>query len=145
MKKIIFVTLLLFSSGIASFAQNGAQEKLEAQRVAFITNRLNLTPQEAQNFWPIYNQYKAEERQLKKSLRRPGKLQNLSDKEVEDYLDATLDVEEKELALKRSYLNKVKAILPIKKIARLMNAERAFKEMVLRRMNERRAERRNNK
>src|SRR5579859_8099913 len=36
---------------------------LETMKIGYITQRLNLTPQEAEKFWPIYRQYSAEKRQ----------------------------------------------------------------------------------
>jgi hypothetical protein len=48
--------------GSISFAnaQNGngqRQEKIQALKIAFITQKLKLTPAEAEKFWPVYNQY----------------------------------------------------------------------------------------
>ena len=62
MKKLFFL-ILSTTLCISAFAQN--KNKLEAQRVAFITQRLNLTPEEAQQFWPIFNQYTEKLQQIR--------------------------------------------------------------------------------
>ena len=145
MKKIILMSLLLFSVLGSSIGQNQpGKERLEAQRIAFITNRLNLTPQEAQSFWPLYNQYKQDEKTLKKTLKRTGLVKDMSDSEISDYLEQSLVVEEKQVALKRKYLTELKKVLPVRKIAKLINAEKAFTKMVVNRLNERRKKRNGN-
>jgi len=58
---LCWLTLPGISQG--RFQQRPAPGKLEAMKTAFITSRLNLTTEEAQKFWPIYNQYSAEIRQ----------------------------------------------------------------------------------
>jgi len=45
------------------------QEKIEAQRVAFITQELDLTPDEAKVFWPVYNEYDAKRHEFKKTFK----------------------------------------------------------------------------
>ena len=56
-------------AGFTIQAQNG--NRLEALKIAYITNKLNLSPEEAQKFWPIYNQYSLELKvaRLKKAVR----------------------------------------------------------------------------
>ena len=58
MKRGVFIlaAMLIFSTAIVS-AQNPNRERLESYKIAFFTQRLNLTPAEAEKFWPLYNQY----------------------------------------------------------------------------------------
>jgi hypothetical protein len=44
----------------------GNEEAMESIKVAFLTRQLALTPEEAQKFWPVYNQYIAELRRIRK-------------------------------------------------------------------------------
>jgi hypothetical protein len=59
MRKLLLILFLFLSSAYICNAQDGNKdkEKIEAVRTAYITNQLNLTPEEAQKFWPIYNRY----------------------------------------------------------------------------------------
>src|SRR5216684_7922507 len=67
MKKILSVLVLIGWFGLPGFAQQRPQQQpgagLEAMKIAFFTRRLDLTPEEAQLFWPIYNRYSGEVRQ----------------------------------------------------------------------------------
>ena len=143
MKKITLLAVLIIGFSQVVMAQQPnrnkthAKEKLEAQRVAFITSKLELSPNEAQTFWPIYNEYKRAQNQLKKSIHKPKKLKEATDTEIEQYLTKSLEVEEKQIELKRQYYQDLKKAIPVRKIARLIVAERAFTKMVVRRMNER--------
>ncbi|NJN77117.1 MAG: hypothetical protein HC803_01320 [Saprospiraceae bacterium] len=68
MKKLT-ITLLLLTVGVSTmFAQrrgSGPSEKIEAFRVAFFTQKLDLTESESQAFWPIYNAYQKDLRLLR--------------------------------------------------------------------------------
>jgi hypothetical protein len=57
MKRLLLLTCFAFTI-LAGVAQNGT--RLEALKIAYITKRLDLSPEEAQKFWPIYNQYAEE-------------------------------------------------------------------------------------
>ena len=150
MKKISLLILFILSISNFLIAQKAnhnrvqAKEKLEAQRIAFITNKLELSPEEAQTFWPIYNEYKQNQKALKKTIIKPKKLMDATDKEIEEYLTKSLDLEEKQIDLKRQYYQKLKGAISVKKIAKLIITERAFTKMVLKRMNERAAHRKRN-
>lgn len=149
MKKILLLSLLITALSFGAMAQtetarNQTEQKVEAQRVAYITNKLELSPQEAQSFWPVYNQYKRDEKQLKRSLRRPGSIHLMTDVEIEEYIDDMIDVEEKKVQLMRQYYLDLKKVLPVRKIANLVKAEREFTQMVVRRMNQRAQNRRRN-
>ena len=70
---VLLVTVFMFN---VAFAQPNKREQREAQKIAFITKLLALTPEEAQKFWPVYNQFEADQKALKKqqkeSLKRDG-------------------------------------------------------------------------
>ncbi|MFK8102199.1 MAG: hypothetical protein AB8G15_06740 [Saprospiraceae bacterium] len=107
-------------------------EKIESQRIAFLTNRLQLTPEEAKGFWPLYNQYKSAEKALRKKHKPPKRVENMTDEEIEKHILAGLDAEEEKVALKRRFFFQLKAVLSIRKIGRIQLAEKAFKRKMLR-------------
>ena len=110
--------------------EGGKKEKIEALRVAFITEQLSLTTDESQKFWPIYNEYQDKVR----AARREFKAQQgnfTTDKEAQDYLDAELLFKQRELALYKEYYDKFKKVLPVKKVAKLRQAEEEFKKVLL--------------
>ncbi|HSZ34550.1 MAG TPA: hypothetical protein VK772_14640 [Puia sp.] len=57
MKRLLLLTGFVFTF-LIGVAQNG--KNLAALKIAYITKRLDLSPEEAQKFWPYYNQYSEE-------------------------------------------------------------------------------------
>ena len=71
--KYIYITLFLLLSSLSiSFAQQNNFEAIESEKIAYITKELKITPGEAQKFFPIYNKYTEEIRELKKAKRGGG-------------------------------------------------------------------------
>lgn len=142
MKKILFTvtTMLLLLS--AAMAQGDhprhemIEERVEAQRVAFITQRLRLTTEESQAFWPVFNEFEDKMKALKGQLPPRPEILKMSDAEAEAYLDNALRIEQEELDLKRSYMKKFKEVLPVQKVAMLGHVERAFNRELLKRIQE---------
>ena len=138
----LYLILFIIGASTSLFAQGPRarlQEKrdnIEAQKVAFITKKLNLTPEEAQQFWPVYNQFqeKIKENRKKRRVEHRDAKENfdaMSDKEVEQIVDNEMNFRQKELDIQREYHAKFKAILPIKKVAKLYEAEEQFKLYLL--------------
>ena len=143
MKIKAIIILFLFIQGIS--AQNNkdqkgpVRDKIKAQRIAFITERLNLSPDEATKFWPVYNQFSGELEEVKKQqnqLRKStnDKLAVMSDKEIDKALEDELSAQQKSIDLQRKYLVELKKTIPTRKVAMLYKAERDFKITLLKRM-----------
>ena len=116
--------------------QNERKENIEAMKIGFLTKKLDLTPEEAQKFWPVYNQYSDKMKELRKRRKQDNreakqKFDGMSDKEVEQAVDNEMADRQKELDLQKEYNSKFKAVLPIKKVARLYAAEEQFKMELL--------------
>ncbi|TAL60732.1 MAG: hypothetical protein EPN88_15515, partial [Bacteroidetes bacterium] len=65
---IVLLTLLMFT-GIRLTAQNQNLEKLNAFKIGFFTKKLNLTSQEAEKFWPVYNEYQKQKDMIQQDKR----------------------------------------------------------------------------
>lgn len=105
-------------------------------KIAFLTKKLDLTPEEAQQFWPVYNQYTDKLQELRKKRRLDNKenrhnIDEMSDKDVEQAVDNEIVFRQKELDIQKEYHSKFKAVLPIKKVAKLYQAEEQFKRVLL--------------
>lgn len=114
------------------------EERIEAQRIAFITQRVNLSPEEAQSFWPIYNEYRAQEKALRSDKQSPGDIMDMDESEASLYINQVLLREQQELNLKKDYTEKLRAVISAKKIIRFYAAERMFKERLVQIMSQRR-------
>ena len=156
-KQIILNTGALLLIGFACTAQTERQhskrEQIEAHKIAFITKQLGLTPEEAQVFWPVYNQCQKQREASRKKNREqfsapggstPGEkgkrknLDEMTDKEVEAMVDNEIAFRQKELNLQKECHAKYKQVLPVKKVARLYRAEKEFKRVLLKKMQEHR-------
>lgn len=122
---------------VAQHKQHGDQrKKIEAQRIAFITQELNLTPDEAKVFWPVYNEYEAKRHELKKSFKESGDFHKpdfdkLTEKEANQILDNQIIEAQKFLDLRKEYHEKFKSVLPAVKVLKLYDAEREFQKMLI--------------
>jgi len=133
-KRYIFCYLFVLVAFLKLFPQGGGKrEKIEAVRVAFITQKLNLTPDEAQKFWPVYNEYQDKLKAARKEFRQQPTIFT-TDKEAQDYLDAELLLKQREFSLYKEYYEKIKKTIPVKKVAQLREAEEDFKKELLKQL-----------
>jgi hypothetical protein len=152
--KIILSTILLLFVSNSLFSQGRQRQwqeryrQLESQRIAFITKELSLTPEEAQVFWPVYNEYNQKRNQLmiKHRVNRAAEvnLQQLSETELNNLADSDVRNLEEMAALRREYHQRFKHILPTIKVVQLYNAERDFNRNLFNETRGERPMRRNN-
>lgn len=148
--RVQLIIWLLCLVSISAFAQKPdrpnkeLREKIEAQRVSFLTSKLQLTTDEAQKFWPIYNAHQKEMKTLRKTY-RPKKGRNLdemSDAEIETMLSNRFTMKEKALKLEKAYHVKLKKAIPVRKIATLERAEEEFKKKLFKQLRQHKKENR---
>lgn len=120
--------------------------EIKAQKSAFITARLELTPEEAQQFWPIYNEFDDKQDVIRKEMRElfrgPVEDAELNETEAAQVLDKGLQLRQREIDLERSYLEKFKKAIGARKTMLLRKAEHDFNREVLRKFRDRMDERR---
>ena len=133
---VIFVTFLLSSHVL--FAQNKeAMKKIESARIALFTERLSLTPEQAEKFWPLYREYNERRKNLRLELRdaREGvDIKNLSDEQSKMLMEKALDIKQKELNLEKDYATRFQNVISTQQVLRLKNAEHDFQQMLLQRL-----------
>ena len=153
MKRIILIASTLFVASQIGFAQpnqsnkGDRKEKIEAMKVAYITDKLDLTPKEAQQFWPVFNEFDDKLKDLRQGRKKDTKdgmdnLDQLSDKEVETLIDSEIGYRQRELDLLKEYHAKFKAVLPARKVAKLYRAQEDFKRELLKKIQERKENKR---
>ncbi|MCX6292125.1 MAG: hypothetical protein NT126_10215 [Bacteroidetes bacterium] len=145
-KKLITVLILFVSSSAMAQEPKPAREKVEAMKVGFLTERLNLSPEEARVFWPVYNKYTDELEAVRKSRRENlvnarMNFDEMTDKEIEKVIDTEIASRQSELDLQKKYNPQFKQVLPMKKIAKLYRAEEDFKRKLLDLIQEKRGDR----
>jgi hypothetical protein len=143
MKKGIILIPLLFISVLLK-SQDG--DRIQAMKVAFITNKVGLTTEESQKLWPLYNEFEKNEKAVRNQYRRPNSnLAAMTDEEADSALDDYFLMEEKLLALKKDFYQELRAFMPARKIMLLHRAEKQFNVELLKTLQERRQTRRNNR
>nr|WKN39822.1 hypothetical protein K4G66_14090 [Tunicatimonas sp. TK19036] len=138
MKKLLIIPIFLLS--IAAFAQRPS-EKIESARIAFLTERLSLTPETAQQFWPIYNQLSDQRHELRKNefrMRRTLNTDSLTEASAQQHIDDYFSLKEQQLALDRKMTQELSGVLSPIQIVQLIQAEGEFQRMILRKLGERR-------
>ena len=140
-KRSLILGMLLLISMI-SYSQKSERkekmdEKLQSQKIAYITSELELSPEESQVFWPIYNEHETEINKLKEGMKRVKPSSEMTEEAAAELVSQSLEFEEKALQLKKSYLNKMAEVLPMTKIAKLQMLEREFKRKMLRKIRDR--------
>src|SRR5690349_19308415 len=123
MKHFVFSMLLTVLGAAALYGQNNdpddRSEKVQSMRVAFYTQFLDLTPEEAQGFWPVFNSYLDQRENLQKQHKPAANLDGLSDNELEEQLRRHFDLKQRELDLEKETYQKLRKVLPLRKIAKL--------------------------
>lgn len=111
-----------------------ARAKIQAARVAYITDQLQLTPQEAEKFWPIYREFaerrKALRQQLREAKQNPTPDQN-QEQNGQAALDAQFKIKQQELDLEKDYSGRLLKVISAQKLRTLPDAERRFRQMIL--------------
>jgi len=140
MKKYIYLVAIIASFSMHVMAQKG--ERLEAMKIGFITERLNLSSDEAKVFWPVYNKFTDEMKKLRQSSK--GKISEeladmptKTDAEAEKVLNDMVNFKIQEADLLKKYASEFKKVLPVKKVVLLFKAENDFKRELLKKLSQR--------
>jgi Spy/CpxP family protein refolding chaperone len=146
MKKYTFLLITLFITSLTSFAQDGPlrerfkqkKEQVKSLKVAFITNELDLTPDEAAKFWPLYNAFEDKQQEIRKQKMKAfmdrkddNSFDKLSEKEAATMLSQMESTEEELYQLKKKFIANLKGVLPATKILKLKKAEEEFSKKLL--------------
>ena len=128
MRNWIYSLILSLALTIPASAQK-KNDKIESIRAAFITQKLDLTPEESQKFWPVYNSYREEFKLLaiKRNQQRKAALRGQSTTPVDD-----LKIDSEMLSLKKRYRQEFLKVLPRKKATLVYPAEREFTQQLIR-------------
>jgi hypothetical protein len=143
-RKIMIIAAILVFGAANAFANNETKEdwkeKIQSEKIAFLTMEIELTPQEAQVFWPVYNEINEEKDQamyevikyyweMSKAI-EAGK----SEKEIKTLLDKYLEAQEKQRKIDEDAAEKYKKVLSTTKVAKLYIGEEKFRRQHIRKL-----------
>lgn len=130
------ITIVLLAVGFSAAAQRDSheerKEKYRTEKISFLTSRLELTPAEAEKFWPVYNQLDKERWEAQKARRElENKVreaeENLSEKEIVKLTKDYAGSMQEEGELISEYNKKFLEILPAQKVLKLYKTENEFR------------------
>lgn len=114
-------------------------QKIQSAKIGMITERLNLTPEQAPQFWAVYNEYENKKVELKKSIRRTIEdavsLASTDDKIISAQKQV-IALRRKELDLEEEYMNKILRTITPRQFSELKRTEANFNKMLLEKLNE---------
>jgi hypothetical protein len=150
MKKVLYMIIAVsFLPLISLKAQNQNFEKFSTYKIGFFTKKMNLTTEEAEKFWPVYNEY-----QKQKNLIQRDKIMmirnfnqnesSLSDSQLTEMGDKLIKDLSDESSLAAGFHKKIKEILPPAKVIRYYQAENQYKIQLLKELQENRQQHRGN-
>ena len=153
MKKVFSVLCALALFAVGAFAQgnqgpqgprrggdNGWRERVRSEKVAFLTQEIDLTESEAQVFWPIYNEIQKAQREGFEEVQKAfmamekGVQEKKTGKEMEKLVHAYIDAKDKNDGIETKYMNKLLKSLPAEKVARYYLAEEKFRHQQIGRL-----------
>jgi len=139
--KTSVITILFLTITFVGFSQNkDKKERIKTLKIAFLTERLELTETEAQKFWPIYNAHETEMDMLRmnaREKRRNLKVEGMTEDEAKQALSDMLAFEHEEQQLKSDLVESLLTAIPAKKIIALYLAEKAFNRRIFEEMKKR--------
>lgn len=144
--KNVLLLITIIASGFISTAQHHsnpppsreAYEKMRTHKIAYLSGKLELTPEEAQRFWPIYNEMEQKLYELREANRpeKGKKLNEMSNTEIESRINQRFEFREQELNLEKDYYEKFKQVISLEKIVKLYRAEETFRRELLKKLKE---------
>jgi len=136
---LIFVPALLINAQGRRGWDPATQEKFRSMKIAFFTDELEFTTEEAEKFWPVYHKYEEKQSDLHRERRNSFRgsmeeFETISDEQAEEMIKKHLEFQKKDLQLEIELYTNIKEILPPKKIAKLHITEMRFREHMLKQL-----------
>ncbi len=141
MKKLTLFILILLSglNNLTAQQNRDKHENFRAYKIAYITQQLDLSPTEAEKFWPLYNEFGKQfyqlkvidTRDIKRKIKESGGIDTLSEGEAHEYVSILLNAEEEIVKLKKKFYDRLKNVLSSNKILKLYSAENEFNRKLL--------------
>lgn len=134
-KSIVLLTIAIMFLAFTGYSQTKERpdfEKFKSQKIAFLTEKMSLSPREAQDFWPVYNEFEKQRMELQQNRRQlelKTRDENISfsDQEIIKMTREISATFRKEADIAIEYNEKFLKILPPQKVLQLYRAENQFR------------------
>ena len=138
--KIITITLLLIAPMLSFGQSQAAKKKLEAAKIGLITERLGLSPDQAKQFWPVYQEFSVRKRANQaefKVLKQRYNPKTSTEAETKQLIKKGQDLKQNQLNLEKEFSSKVLNVIDSKQLVSLRQAEDEFRKTLLRKLQQR--------
>ncbi len=141
--RFAFVLCSLLLAGTVGLAQNKpGLQRIQNAKIALITNRLNLTTEQSQQFWPVFNEFEARKMETRQAIRQlNAETSNLtaSDDKILADLREMMSLRQKEVDLDKEYMNRFLKVINVRQLAELYKTEQQFTRMLIEKLNRQQA------
>lgn len=138
MKIILVFSFILFSSFPLMAQHEEHRERIKALKTAYITEGLQLSSEEAQKFWPIYNEFTEKKHELYRAEDEDiGRVECISEEKANEMLQKFVHLEHEDYLLKKQFYKDLKELFSAKRIILLKKIENEFKHKMIREYRER--------
>lgn len=144
MKRILLILSILATTVSGAGAQNKEKrdwnDRWKAEKIAFLTDAMDLTSAEAEKFWPVYNKCDNEKREAFKAMVNAyNALDNAINAgkgadEIDSLLNRYIDAQNYSKEIEKKYITEYRKILSSKKVAKLYIAEESFRRQQIHRL-----------
>ncbi|MBK8965559.1 MAG: hypothetical protein IPM36_02550 [Lewinellaceae bacterium] len=141
MKRLLFIFGLILLGSVLRAQPDSRDDRLKTYRIAIFTEVLALTPEEAEGFWPVYNDYLDKRDQMQEELKPKKRLDLMNDNEVEDQVKRHFEMRQRDVDLEKDLYQKLRSVISLRKIVKIPEAEREFREQLLIKLREARLKR----
>jgi len=145
--KTIYILLVVILFPLTMFGQNKeAMRKIESARIALISERLGLSPQQAEKFWPLYNEFSNQKREIRNQMtkaRAGVDPATITDEQSQRLMELQFEARQKELNLEKDYASRMRNVISSQQLLSLRKAEDDFKRLLLKRIEQRRQQQQN--
>lgn len=135
------ITLFALCFALFAIAQPRKKDQIKSMKIAFITQELELTPDEATKFWPLFNDFEAKQKEIRQDKLKEFRDKidgGISEKEATTLLNQMESSEDKLHNLRKKFISNLKNVLPATKILKLKRAEEKFNRKLLKEIRDKR-------
>jgi hypothetical protein len=150
-RNILIASLLMATSWVAMAQDDDltnpqnvdpkVRQKVELARIAFLSDRLGLTPDQAEKFWPVYREFIQKRQGMTQQFREAQKNMDPNDpdpKKQQDLVNFGLQLKQKELDLEKDYSGRIMKVITAQQLLSLRKAEQDFRQLILNQLQQRR-------
>lgn len=127
-----------------NFTNTPGSQRVEALKRGYLNQQLDLSPAEAKKFWPLYNQYQQDMKQLARKRRENqlgrSRLNSSNDHQIEQSMDKDFNIQEKALQTREHYRDQFREVMPPRKVMQFYKAEKDFNQQLVEELHRRRTQ-----